>query len=140
VRSPPPLAARIGAVEFAEFGRLVAVRCPRAALSLNLLIGIEAPAASSSLAVIIRARGLPFGVCGGPSGRSFQTSSAGAATPREFAPATRPRVLAFWRGFWRPHSVVATPLPAPVVVSIRAKPPCSLNVLEQTRDSLIWLD
>ena len=29
VRSPPPLPARIGPVEFAEFGRMVAVRCPR---------------------------------------------------------------------------------------------------------------
>ena len=26
---PPPLPARIGPVEFAEFGRMVAVRCPR---------------------------------------------------------------------------------------------------------------
>jgi hypothetical protein len=29
VRSPPPLPARIGPVEFAEFGRMVAVRCPQ---------------------------------------------------------------------------------------------------------------
>jgi hypothetical protein len=29
VRSPPPLPARIGPVEFAKFGRMVAVRCPR---------------------------------------------------------------------------------------------------------------
>jgi hypothetical protein len=29
VRSPPPLPARIGPVEFAVFGRLVAVRCPQ---------------------------------------------------------------------------------------------------------------
>jgi hypothetical protein len=29
VRSPPPLPACIGPVEFAELGRMVAVRCPR---------------------------------------------------------------------------------------------------------------
>jgi hypothetical protein len=29
VRSPPPLPARIGPVEFTEFGRMVAVRCPQ---------------------------------------------------------------------------------------------------------------
>ena len=29
MRSPPPLPARIGPVEFAEFGRMVAVRCPQ---------------------------------------------------------------------------------------------------------------
>jgi hypothetical protein len=29
VRPPPPLPARIGPVEFAEFGRMVAVRCPQ---------------------------------------------------------------------------------------------------------------
>jgi hypothetical protein len=29
VRSPPPLPTRIGPVEFAEFGRMVAVRCPQ---------------------------------------------------------------------------------------------------------------
>ena len=29
MRSPPPLPARIGPVEFAELGRMVAVRCPQ---------------------------------------------------------------------------------------------------------------
>jgi hypothetical protein len=29
VRSPPPLPARIGPVEFADFGRMAAVRCPQ---------------------------------------------------------------------------------------------------------------
>ena len=29
MRSPPPLPTRIGPVEFAEFGRMVAVRCPQ---------------------------------------------------------------------------------------------------------------
>ena len=29
MRSPPPLPIRIGPVEFAEFGRMVAVRCPQ---------------------------------------------------------------------------------------------------------------
>jgi len=29
VRLPPPLPARVGPVEFAEFGRMVAVHCPK---------------------------------------------------------------------------------------------------------------
>jgi hypothetical protein len=29
LRSPPPLPSRIGPVEFAEFGQMVAVRCPQ---------------------------------------------------------------------------------------------------------------
>jgi hypothetical protein len=44
-RSPPP-PARIGPV---EFGGMVAARCPRAALSWNLLAGIEAPASRGAV-------------------------------------------------------------------------------------------
>jgi hypothetical protein len=42
----PPLPARIGPV---EFGGMVAARCPRAALSWNLLGGIEAPASRGAV-------------------------------------------------------------------------------------------